>query len=36
MYFLLLMLKSRKKRSAPQPQTIYSEVPLPSDELPLL
>ena len=28
MYFLLLMLKSRRKRSALQPQTIYSEVPL--------
>ena len=28
MYFLLLMLKSGQKRSALQPQTIYSEVPL--------
>ena len=27
MYFLLLMLKSGQKRSALQPQTIYSEVP---------
>ena len=27
MYFLLLMLKSRRKRFALQPQTIYSEVP---------
>ena len=26
-YFLLLMLKSGQKRSALQPQTIYSEVP---------
>ena len=25
-YFLLLMLKSGRKRSAPQPQAIYSEV----------
>ena len=27
MYFLLLMLKNGRKRSALQPQTIYSEVP---------
>ena len=27
-YFLLLMLKSGRKRSALQPRTIYSEVPL--------
>ena len=27
MYFLLLMLKSGRKISALQPQTIYSEVP---------
>lgn len=27
MYFLLLMLKSRRKRSALQPQTVYSEFP---------
>ena len=28
MYFLLLMLKSRRKRSALQPQTVYSEFPM--------